>query len=48
MVRTKLLMPMSSEKSDNADIDNRHEGGKPDHNEVKYGHDAPDGRFTRP
>ena len=30
MVRTKLLMPMSSEKSDNADIDNRHEEGKPD------------------
>ena len=42
------LMPIGSEKSDDAESDNRHEGAKSDHNQVERGHDAPNGRFTRP
>jgi len=39
------LMPISSEKSGDAESDNRHEGAK---SEVEHGHDAPDVRYTRP
>jgi hypothetical protein len=42
------LMPIGSEKSDDSESDNRHKRAKSDHNEVEHGHDAPNGRFTRP
>ena len=41
-------MPIGSEKSDDAESDNRHEGAKSDHNQVERGHDAPNGRFYWP
>ena len=46
--RVRILMPIGSEKSDDAESDNRHERAKSDHNQVERGHDAPKGRFTRP
>ena len=44
----QALMPISSDKSDDAESDNRYEGAKSDHNQVERGHGAPNGRFTRP
>ena len=44
----QALMPISSDKSDDAESDNRYEGAKSDHSQVERGHGAPNGRFTRP
>ena len=33
-------MPISSEKSDDADRDNRHERAKSDHNEIEHGNNS--------
>ena len=38
--RGELLMPMGSEKSDDAHRDNRHKRPEADHNEVERGHDG--------
>ena len=41
-------MPIGSEKSDDAESDNHHEGAKSDHNEFEHGHDAPEGSIYSP